>query len=57
MASYPSEGIAVIGMACIFPGAPDLSTYWQNIKGGGRLFNRFQSIVGHRFIMNRTPIR
>ncbi len=25
------EDVAIIGMACIFPGAPDLRTYWQNI--------------------------
>lgn len=24
-------GIAIIGMACMFPGAPNLATYWQNI--------------------------
>jgi len=23
--------VAIIGMACIFPGAPDLDTFWQNI--------------------------
>ena len=23
--------IAIIGMSCLFPGAPDLDTYWQNI--------------------------
>jgi PfaB family protein len=23
--------IAVVGMACLFPGAPDLNTFWQNI--------------------------
>lgn len=23
--------VAIIGMACMFPGAPDLETYWQNI--------------------------
>ena len=23
--------VAVIGMSCLFPGAPDLDTYWQNI--------------------------
>ncbi len=26
-----SEDVAIIGMACMFPGAPDLDTYWQNI--------------------------
>jgi acyl transferase domain-containing protein len=25
------EDIAIIGMSCLFPGAPDLKTYWQNI--------------------------
>jgi acyl transferase domain-containing protein/phosphopantetheinyl transferase/acyl carrier protein len=24
-------GIAIVGMACIFPGAPDAKTYWRNI--------------------------
>lgn len=27
------EDIAVIGMSCIFPGAKDLETYWNNILG------------------------
>lgn len=26
--------IAIIGMACLFPGAPDLATYWSNIVRG-----------------------
>lgn len=26
-----SEAIAIIGMACIYPGAADLSSYWDNI--------------------------
>jgi acyl transferase domain-containing protein/phosphopantetheinyl transferase len=25
---------ALIGMACVFPGAPDLAHYWENITGG-----------------------
>jgi phosphopantetheine--protein transferase-like protein len=25
------EDIAIIGMACLFPSAPDVQTYWQNI--------------------------
>ncbi len=25
------EGIAIIGMACLFPGAPNLDAYWRNI--------------------------
>jgi acyl transferase domain-containing protein/phosphopantetheinyl transferase len=27
----PTADIAIIGMACIFPGAPDLASYWRNI--------------------------
>ncbi len=26
--------IAIIGMACLYPGAPDLASYWANIVGG-----------------------
>jgi amino acid adenylation domain-containing protein/non-ribosomal peptide synthase protein (TIGR01720 family)/FkbM family methyltransferase len=29
-----AEGIAVIGMAGRFPGAPDLETFWSNLVGG-----------------------
>jgi len=25
------RGVAIVGMACMFPGAPDLQAYWQNI--------------------------
>jgi acyl transferase domain-containing protein/acyl carrier protein len=25
------EDIAIVGMACIFPGAPDIKSYWRNI--------------------------
>ena len=25
---------AIIGMACLFPGAPDLDTYWKNLREG-----------------------
>ena len=26
--------IAIVGMACVFPGAPDLETFWRNIVDG-----------------------
>ena len=29
-----SEPIAIIGMACVFPGAPNLATYWRNRREG-----------------------
>jgi acyl transferase domain-containing protein len=28
------QPIAIIGMACVYPGAPDLETYWRNIESG-----------------------
>ncbi len=35
------EGIAVIGMAGRFPGAPNLETYWDNILAGKDTITRF----------------
>jgi acyl transferase domain-containing protein len=32
--SSTTEPIAIIGMACNFPDAPDLQTYWQNLQTG-----------------------
>ncbi len=29
-----AHGVAVVGMACVFPGAPDLDSYWRNIRQG-----------------------
>ena len=28
---HPAEGIAITGMACMFPGARDVDAYWRNI--------------------------
>ena len=28
------EPIAIVGMGAVFPGAPDLSTYWRNLESG-----------------------
>ncbi len=28
------DGIAIVGMACRFPGAPDIDTYWQQLEAG-----------------------
>ncbi len=30
----PGEPIAIVGMDCVFPGSPDLPSYWQNIVNG-----------------------
>ncbi len=31
--SGPENGVAITGMACLFPGAPDVGAYWRNILG------------------------
>jgi phthiocerol/phenolphthiocerol synthesis type-I polyketide synthase E len=36
----PSD-IAVVGMACRFPGAPNLDTFWQNLREGRDACTRF----------------
>ena len=28
------DGIAIVGMACRFPGAPDIATYWHQLESG-----------------------
>jgi len=37
----PLEGIAIIGMAGKFPGAPDLDTFWANIVAGKDTIKHF----------------
>lgn len=39
--AYNTQGIAIIGMAGKFPGAPDLDTFWQNIAAGRDTITRF----------------
>jgi len=29
-----AKGVAIVGMACLFPGAPDLDAFWRNIVEG-----------------------
>ena len=29
-----STDVAIVGMACVFPGAPDLETFWRNVVAG-----------------------
>ncbi|CAN5138369.1 type I polyketide synthase [soil metagenome] len=30
----PREPIAIVGMGAVFPGAPDLATFWRNLESG-----------------------
>jgi acyl transferase domain-containing protein len=36
-----TDGIAIIGMAGKFPGAPDLATFWKNLRAGVESVTRF----------------
>jgi phthiocerol/phenolphthiocerol synthesis type-I polyketide synthase E len=39
--TQPTDGIAVIGMAGKFPGAPTLEAYWQNLRNGVESIRHF----------------
>ena len=30
----PAESIAIVGMACRFPGAKNIDQFWQNLRNG-----------------------
>jgi acyl transferase domain-containing protein/phosphopantetheinyl transferase (holo-ACP synthase) len=34
MRSHESTDVAIIGMACVFPGARDLDAFWENLRSG-----------------------
>lgn len=34
MRPFDSTDVAIIGMACVFPGARDLDAYWENLRTG-----------------------
>lgn len=33
--AWAGDEVAIVGMACRFPGAPDLTTFWELLRGGG----------------------
>src|SRR5438132_6179157 len=37
----PAPSVAVVGMACWYPGARDLQQFWENVLGKRRQFRRF----------------
>ena len=36
-----SDGIAIVGMAGRFPGAPNLAAYWENLRNGVESITHF----------------
>lgn len=56
LSAYPEDAIAIVGMACKFPGADSLDEYWNNIRSGTSFAeevpeSRF-AIHGHRRTMD-----
>ncbi|MFD0201772.1 MULTISPECIES: type I polyketide synthase [Saccharothrix] len=39
----PDDGIAIVGMACRFPGAADVRRFWANLRAGVDTISRFPS--------------
>ena len=37
--------VAVVGLGCVFPDAPDLPTYWHNIVNGMKTFGEYVTRV------------
>ncbi|MGN9796432.1 amino acid adenylation domain-containing protein, partial [Streptomyces sp. OZ13] len=35
------DAIAIVGMSCRLPGAPDITTYWNNLRNGTESITRF----------------
>ncbi|MFI7320985.1 beta-ketoacyl synthase N-terminal-like domain-containing protein [Streptomyces venezuelae] len=50
----PSPAVAVIGMAVLLPGAPDLATYWQNLVTGT---DAITQVPAHRWDASLYPER
>ena len=43
----PGEAIAVVGMACRFPGAPDIESFWRLLRDGGNSISEWVPGSGH----------
>ena len=49
------DGIAIVGMACRFPGAPDLSAFWRQIEAGECAVKEGRRDPGHGMAFWETP--
>jgi acyl transferase domain-containing protein len=47
--------VAIIGMACRFPGAPDIATFWRNLCDGVESITRFEPRRTGRQLRRRDP--
>ncbi|MBL9164751.1 MAG: SDR family NAD(P)-dependent oxidoreductase [Planctomycetaceae bacterium] len=56
-ARLPDNAVAVTGMACRFPAAPDLETYWRNICDGIEAIARFDNAELRRAGVNEELLR
>ncbi|AGC43390.1 polyketide synthase type I [Myxococcus stipitatus DSM 14675] len=51
------EGIAIIGMACRFPGATTLEEFWQNLRGGVESIKFFSDEELDRAVIDPAELR
>ena len=42
------NAIAVVGMACRFPGSPDIDAYWKNLSDGRCCVSEFENGPSNR---------
>ena len=42
MTEAPPNAIAIVGMACRFPGASSIAQFWQNLRDGRESISRFR---------------
>ena len=46
--SRPAEPVAIVGMACKFPGAPSISEFWQLLESGGNSVSEIVPGTGNK---------
>ncbi|MYH89767.1 MAG: polyketide synthase, partial [Gammaproteobacteria bacterium] len=44
----PAEPVAIVGMACKFPGAPSISAFWQLLESGGNSVSEIVPGAGNK---------
>jgi phthiocerol/phenolphthiocerol synthesis type-I polyketide synthase E len=55
--SLPGNAIAVVGMAGRFPGAPDVNTYWRNLRDGLEALTPYDEVALRQAGVDEKAIR
>ena len=54
---YSGSEIAIVGMACRFPGAPDLDAFWANLEAGTESIHFFSAAELRSFGVSESTLR